>query len=40
MTETSKYFLDSNVWIYALSDDDGEKAEKARRLVQIVDDGG
>ncbi len=34
MTEVSKAFLDSNIWIYALSDDNDEKAALARDLVQ------
>lgn len=34
MTEVSRYFLDSNIWIYALSDDDSEKAAKARELAR------
>ena len=34
MTEVTRYFLDSNIWIYALSDDDTEKAAKARELVR------
>ena len=38
MTETSEFFLDSNIWIYALSDDNDEKAVKARFLVESLDD--
>ena len=34
MTEVSRYFLDSNVWIYALSDDDSEKAGVAQELAR------
>jgi len=34
MTEASRYFIDSNIWIYALSDDDIEKGEKARELAR------
>lgn len=34
MIEASKFFLDSNIWIYALSDDNDEKAVSARQLVR------
>ncbi len=33
MATDSNFFLDSNVWLYALSDDNDEKALKARELV-------
>lgn len=39
MTADSSYFLDSNVWIYALSDDNGSKANAARALVNDLGDG-
>lgn len=38
MTADSSYFLDSNVWIYALSDDNGSKANAARALVDDLGD--
>ena len=38
MTAASKFFLDSNIWIYALSNDNDEKAVKARNLVERLDD--
>ena len=34
MTDESSFFLDSNVWLYALSNEDDEKAETASALVK------
>ena len=34
MTENFKSFLDSNVWIYALTDQDEERKEKAENLIE------
>lgn len=34
MTDGSNFFLDSNVWLYALSDGDDEKAKSARELIE------
>ena len=34
MTGESSFFLDSNVWLYALSNEDDEKAETASTLVK------
>ena len=39
MIEASKFFLDLNIWIYALSDDNDEKAISARQLIQELKDG-
>ncbi|MGH9949692.1 MAG: PIN domain-containing protein, partial [Pyrinomonadaceae bacterium] len=41
MTGDCKYFLDSNICLYALSDEDDEKAATARKLVSdLADDIG
>lgn len=34
MTENSKSFLDSNVWLYALTDQDDERKQKAEVLIE------
>ena len=34
MTGESSFFLDSNIWLYALSNEDDEKAETASALVK------
>ncbi len=34
MTGDSRFFLDSNIWIYAISDDDSEKAAISRELAR------
>ncbi|MBX3291169.1 MAG: PIN domain-containing protein [Acidobacteria bacterium] len=34
MTGESSIFLDSNIWIYALSTEDDEKARNARQLIE------
>ena len=39
MTETSKSFLDSNIWLYALSDEDSEKSLAARDLLRELSGG-
>ena len=39
MTVHSRYFLDSNIWIYALSDDNDSKALAARDLVNGLGSG-
>jgi len=38
MATDSDFFLDSNVWLYALSDADDEKAVKSRELVTKLGD--
>ena len=34
MTENFRCFLDSNIWLYALSDQDEERKEKAENLIE------
>ncbi|CAN5450274.1 hypothetical protein BH20ACI1_BH20ACI1_18220 [soil metagenome] len=34
MTENYKCFPDSNVWLYALTDQDEERKEKAEDLIE------
>ena len=36
MTENFKYFLDSNVWLYALTDQDEEHKQKAENLIEKI----
>lgn len=36
MTENFKAFLDSNVWLYALTDEDEKRGGQAENLIEAI----